>query len=298
MGVNRPETHSTLIHEDLKKRDANSLKIGKKNLLFIAFAVIVLQVADTVMIWLMGSSQSSTSQFSGDSFMFTAAVFGICKGIYDKFFSNKAKVGVQEASIADEVEEEALSEDEYHQSATVVVDTMKYKTWTHTKKSKQAEVSKYGGSEAIQSKLDYSPINEAAGSEATIWLSSWLRAPSLNPKAKKFMPNCSHWMSTLDSGASVFVPQAHVKKEEQMLKSEFGDEDAGSVVYRSNRWLNEIGSQEKIQQKQNKQNKQDKPMLSPAKDTSKNSKFPVYYIPEPPKLQKAAWARKWQPKVK
>jgi len=290
MGVNCPETHSTFIHEDLKKRDANSLKIGKKNLLFIAFAVIVLQVADTVMIWLMGSSQSSTSQFSGDSFMFTAAVFGICKGIYDKFFSNKAKVGVQEASNADEVEEESLSEDEYHQSATVVVDTMKYKTWTHTKKSKQAEVSKYG-----------KPNNEAAGSEATIWLSSWLRAPSLNPKAKKFMPNCSHWMSALDSGASVFVPQAHVKKEEQMLKSEFGEEDAGSVVYRSNHWLNEIGSQEKVQQKQNKQNKQnkqDKPMLSPAKDTPKNSKFPVYYIPEPPKLQKAAWARKWQPKVK
>jgi len=286
VGVNDLGKHTDLFDKDLKKPEARSVQISKKNILFIAFAVIFLQVADTVVLWLMGASKSST--FSGDSLMFSAVTFGILKFIYDKYFLRSCKSRVNEDSNADEVQGETTADHEYQQSATVVVDTMKVKSPPPRNspkvKSPRPRIRKLSNK------------TKQAGCEATVWVSSWLRGVALNAKAKKFVPHNTFWMSTLDSaapafvpwaqatlnsGAPVFVPQAHAKKEEEMLKSESGGTNAGPVVYRSSHWLNEIGSQEKQKQKMSK------PLYAQNK----------FEYAEPVKLLKAARPMKWQPKV-
>jgi len=235
---------------DITKPGAKGLKISKKNLFFLVFAVLILQVADTGILWLMGTSKSS--QFSGDTFMFSAVIFCILKYSYDKYRSDK------------DFEQEDTEEVEYdcRQSATVVVDTMKVRTH-FTRPAKKS----------------LKPINESDLQPVTIWVSSWLRAPALNPKAKKFVPCCSS-VNTLDSDAPAFVPQAHAQKEKQLLASESCD--PGDVVYRSQHWVNQLGSPQKTQDSKSKS--PDSKENAPKKSKS----------PEPAKLSKA---KKWRPKV-
>lgn len=282
MGVNNQEMPICHFDEDLKKpkKEDKSHTFSKKSLFFVASAVIVLQGFDTAMLWLMGTSQNSNSLFSGDSFMFSAVTFGILKCIYDKFFLKSGKVQQQEAK-ADEVEE-LTAEDECQEGATLVKDKKvkdtKFKAPAHSTNT---------------SKIRKQRPMVSGRSEATIWVSSWLRAPALNPNAKKFEPQYSHWgSSTLDSGAPAFVPHATAQKEKQVLLSESGGADAGAVMYRSKHWMNEIG----IQEKQPKAKSPEAKKKSTSPDTKEARKKST--SPEPVVLKKnpkASAGQKWQP---
>merc|ERR1719375_853712 len=178
----------------------------------------------------MGSSKYNSTQFSGDSMMFSAVMFVVLKCLHDKYHVNKGKVSVEEASNADEVGEKVPADADCLQSATVVVDTMKVKPPPDFAKSSEKNAKRL---ENVRNKLKKRTWSLQHQSEATIWLSSWMRTPALNPKAKKFMPYCSHWLSTLDSDAPVFVPRnsEYAKKEKDLLKSQSGGVDTGAVVY-------------------------------------------------------------------
>jgi len=227
---------------DITKPGAKGLKISQKNLLFLVAAVLILQVADSGIIWFMGTSNSS--QFSGDSFMIPAVIFCILKYSYDKYRSDK------------DITEEDTEEVEYdcRRSATVVVDTKKYHLVNTAKK-------------------DLKPKEESDLQPVTIWVSSWLRGPALNPKAKKFVPCCSS-VNTLDSDAPAFVPQAYARKEKQLLASE--SSDPGDVVYRSQHWVNRT-------------------LTSKAK--SPDSKENAPKKSKSPESAKVSKAKKWRPKV-
>lgn len=219
MGVTDQKMNARLFGEDIKKpdRSAKSLAISKKNIFFIIFAVITLQGADTVILWLMGARSTSSS---GDSFMFSAVVFGILKCVYDKCFSKRGQV------CKDDAEPTGDEEEDCRKSATYVVDTMKVK----------------GPPRSSAMKANKRNQNPTTGCEATIWVSSWWRPQCLSAKATKFTPVRTYRASTLNSDSPVFVPHEFAMKEEELLKSQSGEAETGEVVYRSKHWLNEIGS--------------------------------------------------------
>jgi hypothetical protein len=241
MGVSDQMMNKSAIDDNFKKPD-KALTISKKNFFFIVFAVTILQLGDTAVLWLMGTNKDVSSHSYGDSFLFSAVIFGILKCAYDKLLVKGATTDRWEKGSTKPSEKE----EDCQQSATCVVDMMKVKgpptsTKTHNKtdNTRIQEVIRYI-KEVVRTSEPEQP-----GCEATIWVSSWSRSPCLNPKAKKFIPLRTYWLSTLDSNSAPFMPQRCAKKEEQLLKSEFGGSDTGEVVYRSNHWLTEIGFESK-----------------------------------------------------
>lgn len=210
MGISKQEAPDNLFDEDLKKPGPKSLKLSKKNLGFLALAIITLQVADAGLLWVVGAPKDSQYADSGihGHFMSSAVIFCILKFIYTKY------------KALDETTEEAEIEEDFRQSATQVVDTMKVK--------RPQEFAPRG---AKTEKINSKPTNAQ-------WVPDWLRPPSLNPRAKKFVP--AGPSNTLDSDSPAFLPHAYAQKEVQLLKSEYGGDHAGAVVYRSRHWLNEI----------------------------------------------------------
>lgn len=240
---------------ELKKQKSKSLKLSKKNLGFLAFAIVILQVADAGTLWLVGGSTAKHGDvrgFYGDTFMYAVLVFMISKAVYTKYLFKK--------SSADEEPEETETED---QTATMVVDTSIPK----------------------RTKRHLDPGSEHLGShKPESWVPQWLKDSvprkenhwPLNAKAKKFVPVGES--NVLDSQAPVFLPKAHVKQEKKLLKSECGGEEAGAIVYRSRHWLQEIC--------QKKQTSSEHKKKSPELVLSKNAQKPV---------QKKKWQEKVNP---
>jgi len=269
MGINNQEMPNCHFDDAIKKPGPKSRRLNKKFLVFLAFAAIILQVADTAVLWLVGSSKSSQfmgSGVHGDIFMFTAVIFCMLNGIYTKFFLKSRKVCVAEESTAETVPEEPA--EDIQQSATTVVDTMK-----------------------VKGPQEFFPRSaKTTKKAASTQRNSWLRASmpgftTLNAKAKKFLPLAPN--GTLDSDASVFVPHAHVQKEEQLLQSEFGGKYAGPVVYRSTHWLKEICPDTKkpdikVAVKKSKSK-------SPTSDARRKPKSEKRWVPK----ENIVWASQW-----
>jgi len=283
MGITNQEMPKSHFDEAVKKPGPQSARLSKKNLVFLVFAVIILQVADTIVLWLVGASaslQATGSAIHADMFTFSAVIFGILKLIYDKGFSKRPKVcvtpAVEEASSAEEV-----PTDDFRQSATRVVDTIKVKgPGDFNPVQRSAKTTSRSAQSKSQPPVPIEYIAKVARmstSTKPVWVESRKRAlmpefATLSAKAKKFVP--SQYSGTLDTHASVFMPHAHVKKEEQLLKSEYGAEYAGDVVYRSRHWLKEIC-----------------PSTKKSRKTSKSPE-PVVLV----KAVKAPAAKKWVPK--
>lgn len=263
--------HNSVFDGDLKKQGSKSLKLNKKNLGFLAFAIVILQVADAGTLWLVGGSTATYGDygFYGDTFMYAAVVFIISKVIYTKYFLNSAKVSAEEKSSADEVPEDTEAED---QPATKVVDTLRTRR-------PQEFAPRHAKTDA--------PV----GADSK-WVPKWLKASlpkRLNAKAKKFVPVGPS--NTLDSEAPVFLPTAHVKEENKLLKSEYGGEDAGAIMYRSRHWLKEIcpettKANEGQKKSRSPEHKKKVPEVVLSKNARKGSRSPE---PAPKK--------KWQEKV-
>lgn len=278
MSVTDQKMNTNLFVDDLKKPD-RALMISKKNLFFISFAVITLQVADTAILWLMGSDKGLNSPGTGDSFLFSAVIFAILKFTYDKCISKGSKKCKEEKQ--EEKQEEVTPdvwEEDCRKSATYVVDTMKVKGPPHSKKP----------STRTQKKDIQTQKPAQSGCEATIWVASWWRPPCLNPKAKKFEPEYNYRASTLNSNSSPFWPQQMAKKEKELLESESCGNDAGEVVYRSSHWLTEIGFQNK--QKDLLPSRLEKPQKKNVPKRSKSA--------ERAKVQKAALVKRQEPQTR
>jgi len=242
--------------------------ISKKRLCFFAFAIVVLQIADAGLLWLVGASknQYGDTGFQADTFMFSAAIFCIAKCLHKKYFQSSVK----ESSVEEETKADVVPEEEKVKAGDEEGDV-----------SNQQPTMKVVASNRKQ-----------PGSKPTLrshsWVPRWLKAsipikPSsasseataLNPKAKKFVPAVPS--NTLDSDAPVFIPSAHVQKECELLKTH----NPGSVMYRSRHWLQEISPNTKAPEAQ----KAAEVQLVPANATRKQSKSP-----EP------APVKRWRPK--
>eukprot|EP00746_Dinoflagellata_sp_MGD_P165305 gnl/MRDRNA2_/MRDRNA2_94498_c0_seq1.p1 gnl/MRDRNA2_/MRDRNA2_94498_c0~~gnl/MRDRNA2_/MRDRNA2_94498_c0_seq1.p1 ORF type:complete len:283 (-),score=61.59 gnl/MRDRNA2_/MRDRNA2_94498_c0_seq1:87-935(-) len=268
MSLTDQKMHTNVFDDNINKPNKSST-ISKKNLFFIAFAVIILQVADTAILWLLGSDKGLNSHGSGDSLLFTGVIFAILKCTYDKCSRKGGKNCKKEKQ--EEVTQEVWEED-CRKSATYVVDTMKVKGPPPRINTTSIRTQKKG----IHTKK--------SGCEATIWVSSWWRPPCLNPKARKFEPWYTYMASTLNSNSAPFWPQEMANKEKELLESESGGIDAGEVVYRSSHWLKEIGFE----------NKQKDPVPMQAEKTQKPSKRSKSV--ERAKVQKELQPRKCVPK--
>lgn len=241
-----------LFDEDLKA------KLSKSNLGFFAFAIFVLHVADAGLLSLVGASTGSEYTESGmQTFVYFAVMMYILKS-YFKYCIKSTKAVCVEAQSTDEVPEQTA------EPATKVVDTVqvqgpprsawqpKNASWTPKsgkwvpKWLRQAMPRKLNpkAEKFVPSGLNpkaekFVPAGPSCGLDsAPEWLKTAVRAKELNPKAKKFVP--AGPSNTLNSNSPVFVPTAMAEKEQELLKSTCGGDEAGDVVYRSNRWISEI----------------------------------------------------------
>jgi len=214
------KTYGSLEEDDLKKPEKGSLNLSKKKLAFLAFAFIILQVADSGFQWLAGDVSAGSTMEIG---MFPVAIFCILKCIYSKYFRGQPRGNSLNSHKEEETNADEVPEDDIQQPATNVVDTMKVKA--ARKANTQNKDSKHSGTKRA-------------------WIPSWLRATiaptPLNSKASKFVP--SGPSNTLDSAAPVFMPSAYAQKEAQLLQSEYAIPRPGSVVYRSRHWVKEISA--------------------------------------------------------
>lgn len=245
---------------DMKKQGKKTLKLSTKNLIFAAFAIVILQVAEVGLQWLVGGSASQ------DTFMYAMVAFVISKCIYGTYFLKDVKVKgtTKDDQASEEVEAEA-------QPATMVVDTKAYKSGNQT-------VTRAARSTAIVT----------AGKKGN-WVPRWLKdsvPKPLNAKARKFVPVGPS--NTLDSEAPLFLPTAQQVGEYELLKSESGGEVAGEVVYRSRHWLQEICPDTK---------KAVCPYANKAKASQNKSKSPTHHYNKKVLELVPAQKKKWQEKV-
>lgn len=281
MVVTDQKMNTSLFIDDLKK-PTKTLSISKRNIFFIVFAVIALQVSDAAVHWLMGGHSGLHSLFSGDSVLFSAAMFVILKCAYDEC----VRAGCTKCNKEELHTEENEEEEDYRKSATCVVDTMKVKgpppsSRTCTRPSTRIQKK---GFQIQQQLKNIMQQPQQLGYEAPIWVASWWRATCLNPKASKFTPLCTYGPGMLTSSSAPFWPQEMAKKEEELLKSESGSRDAGEVVYRSNYWMTEIGFEN--MQKDSLPLKAEKMQKLGKKDAPKWSKSKVQ------KPQQGKWVQK------
>jgi len=210
MGISKQEMPTTSFDEDLKKQGSakkGTLELSKKNLGFIVFAIVILQVADAGLQWLVGGSTSGN-----DTAMYAIMVFSLSKLIYSKYLAPDAKVS----------EEGTLNEAE-ERPATMVKDTMKARPFRQSKDS-----------------APRAPKTSMPTDQKSNWVPRWLKesVPNrLNAKAKKFVPEGPS--NVLDSDAPVFLPTPHQVEDYQLLQSEYGG-NPGEIMYRSRHWLKEI----------------------------------------------------------
>jgi hypothetical protein len=215
MDISKQEMPTDSFDVDMKKQGPKALKLSTKNLTFIAFAIVTLQVAEVGLQWLVGGSASQQ-----DTFMYAIVVFVISKCIYSKYCLKDAKV--KGTPKDDEASEEVEAEE---QQGSPVRDTQAYKSVNQT----------------VTRPARSTPVVPAG--EKGNWIPKWVKdsAPQrLNAKAKKFVP--AGPSNTLDSEAPLFLPTAQQVEEYELLKSESGGEATGEIVYRSRHWLQEIRS--------------------------------------------------------
>eukprot|EP00746_Dinoflagellata_sp_MGD_P004069 gnl/MRDRNA2_/MRDRNA2_107884_c0_seq1.p1 gnl/MRDRNA2_/MRDRNA2_107884_c0~~gnl/MRDRNA2_/MRDRNA2_107884_c0_seq1.p1 ORF type:complete len:288 (+),score=77.17 gnl/MRDRNA2_/MRDRNA2_107884_c0_seq1:105-968(+) len=267
MGISKQEMSGDSFDADLKKRGPKASKLSTKNLIFIVFALVILQVADAGIQWLAGGSASQQ-----DTYMYAAVVFIITKCIYTKYAKSAGKGTVNE----DEVAEEADAEEH---PVTMVRDTMKA---FRSVKSPPAR------------KSSPAPNSHTPAGKKENWVPAWLkevRPKTLNARAKKFMP--SDPSNTLDSEAPLFLPTAQQVEEYQLLKSQSGGLETGAVMYRSRHWLNEICPDTKKVVKSSK---------SKSKSPQRYSKRVVDFVasqkaPKGSKPPEPRPKKKWQEKI-
>lgn len=244
---------------DEDKPKSKSVKLSQKNIGLLAVAIVLLQVFEAAVTWFMGSSQGSQSMEVA-CIMLSAVIFCIAKFKYTKNSVKKEPEAAAQCC--------AEPEDASEQPSSRVVDTMTVKG-----------PAEFAPRSAKTEKKNDKPFGAK-------WVPNWLRnqAPKkLNPKAKKFVPT-----GHLDSDSPAFVPKAYAKNEKDILKSKCGEEGAGTVMYRSRHWLNEICPDAK------KTEKKDQVVWKGSNNAPRNSRSPVLKKSQREDIKwTSSWDVKW-----